>query len=149
MQNVKQVDSISCQKIHKGIIFPPGRPIVIANGSPTEKISQLVAHFLQIPSTHNLSYVKDATHFLQKIKELENIPHDSILVTFDVTALYTNIPNKEGIEAAKFALNSSRPGRVKPSNKNLIQLLEFVLTKTNFQFNGDHFLQTGGTSMGT
>jgi hypothetical protein len=136
-------------KIHKGIIPPPGRPIVSANGSPTEKISQLVDHFLQLPSTQNPSYVKDTTHFLQKIGNLGNIPKDSLLVTFDVTALYTNIPNKEGIEAVKIALNSSRPGRVKPSNENLIQLLEFVLTKNNFQFNGEHYLQTGGTSMGT
>ena len=32
-------------KIHKGITPPPGRPIVAANGSPTEKISQLVDHY--------------------------------------------------------------------------------------------------------
>ena len=40
-------------KIHKGILPPPGRPIVSANGCPTEKISNIVEHFLNTPSTLN------------------------------------------------------------------------------------------------
>ena len=52
-------------KIHKGITPPPGRPICSANGSPTEKISQLVDHFLNPPTTQQKSYVKDTTNFLQ------------------------------------------------------------------------------------
>ena len=48
------------------------------------------------------------------------------------------------------ALQEFRPNPlIKLSNDLLIQLLEFVLTKNNFQFNGDHYLQIGGTSMGT
>jgi hypothetical protein len=38
-------------KIHKGITPPPGRPIVAAIGSPTEKISKFVDHFLNPPTT--------------------------------------------------------------------------------------------------
>ena len=50
----------------------------------------------------------------------------------------------------KETLHDCRPNpQVKPSNDPLIQLLEFVLTKTNFKFNGEHYLQVGGTSMGT
>jgi hypothetical protein len=50
-------------KIHKGIYPPPGRPIVSANGCPTEKISKLVDHFLNPASTSHKSYVKDTAHF--------------------------------------------------------------------------------------
>jgi hypothetical protein len=71
------------------------------------------------------------------------------LVTFDVTSLYTNIPNKEGIAAANELLQKCRSRQFKPSNNSVIKLLEMVLTKNNFQFNGKHFLQVGGTSMGT
>ena len=50
----------------------------------------------------------------------------------------------------KEALGKFRPNAmVKPSNDSLVQLMEFVLTKNNFHFNGDHYLQVSGTSMGT
>ena len=38
---------------------------------------------------------------------------------------------------------------VKPINLSLVQLMEFVLTKNNFQLNCTHYLQIVGTSMGT
>ena len=137
-------------KIHKGVIPPPGRPIISGNGSPTEKISQLVDHFLNHPCTMIKSYVKDTTHFLQLMSKLDNIPQNSYIVSLDVTSLYTNIPNKIGIYAAKKTLASYRPFiGLKPSNQSLIKLLEFVLTKNNFQFDGQHYLQILGTCMGT
>ena len=137
-------------KIHKGVIPPPGRPIMSANGCPTEKISEFVDHFLKESSTKHKSYVKDTTHFLQKLQELGPLPPNSILATFDVTSLYTNIPNIEGIRAVKHALNQSRPEfGLRPSNKSLIKLTEFVLTKNNFKFNGEHYIQIAGSTMGS
>lgn len=138
-------------KIHKGIIPPPGRPIVSANGCPTEKISQLVDHFLTPPTTtHIKSYVRDTTDFIRKLEQLGELPPNCQLVTMDVTSLYTNIPNNEGLRAAMKLLTIYRPQQdVKPSNINLVKLLEMVLTKNNFQFNGEHYLQIGGTAMGT
>ena len=52
------------------------------------------------------SYIKDTTDFINKTKDLD-LPDDSILVTMDVSALYTNIPNDEGIEAVKNSLKES------------------------------------------
>ena len=63
-------------KIHKAITRPMGRPIVSANGCPTEKISNFVDHFLNPPSTHNKSYVKDTTHFLKIIRDTGVVPPD-------------------------------------------------------------------------
>ena len=51
-------------KIHKGIKPPPGRPVVAANGAPTEKISQFVDHFVNPFCPKIRSFVKDTTHFL-------------------------------------------------------------------------------------
>ena len=137
-------------KIHKGVTPPPGRPICSANGSPTEKISQLVDHFLNPPTTKLKSYVKDTTHFLKIIKEFGPLPPNCFLVTLDVTSLYTNIPNDEGLQAAKETLEANRPDpKLFPSNKSLFRLLDFVLTMNNFKFNGKHYLQKGGTAMGT
>ena len=43
------------------------------------------------------SYIKDTKDFLQKLPH--EIPNDSILVSFDVESLYSNIPHDLGLEA--------------------------------------------------
>jgi hypothetical protein len=140
-------------KIHKNKTPVPGRPIVSANNCPTERISQLVDHFLQPLVGSTKSYVKDTTDFLHKISMIHNLPQDSILCTVDVTSLYTNIPNEEGISACRKFLNSYRAQNnqqgTKPHTESLMKCLQYVLTKNNFDFNGKHYLQVGGTAMGT
>ncbi len=42
-----------------------------------------------------------------------------------------------------------RKGNVKPSNKSVLELLRLVLTRNNFEFNGEHYKQLKGTAMGT
>ena len=137
-------------KIHKGINPPPGRPIISANGCPTEKISEFVDHFLNPTLKHLRSFVKDTTHFLKLIYDLGQLPPNCTLVTMDVSSLYTNIPIEEGINTARNALMRYRSTpNIKPTNESLITLLSLVLKKNNFQFNGCNYLQTGGTAMGT
>ena len=46
-------------------------------------------------------------------------------------------------------LNRIRPNARTPCNDSLIKLLTLVLGKNNFDFNEKHYLQTGGTAMGT
>ena len=67
----------------------------------------------------------------------------------DVSSLYTNIPNDDGLRASLLALNQHRRGAVKPTNLSLIKLLKIVLKRNNFQFNRNNFLQIGGTAIGT
>ena len=84
-------------KIHKQ--GHPGRPIVTSNDLPTERISQFVDHFLK-PLVHkNPSFIKDTTHFLDKLNELGRIPCNAIFVMLDVSSVYTNIPHNEVIDA--------------------------------------------------
>ena len=80
-------------KIHKQ--GNPGRPIISSNGHPTERISQFVDFHLK-PLVQMLpSYIKDTTHFLLQLQNLGPLPDNAILVTLDVSSLYTNIPQKE------------------------------------------------------
>jgi len=67
----------------------------------------------------------------------------------DVSSLYTNIPNEEGIIACSRSLDAKRSDDSKPTNKSLVELLRLVLYKNNFEFNKKHYLQVGGTAMGT
>ena len=45
------------------------------------------------------SYVKDTSYFITKIHNLKGNSSECILVTLDVTSLYSNIPNDDGIKA--------------------------------------------------
>ncbi|XP_072042799.1 uncharacterized protein [Amphiura filiformis] len=133
-------------KIHKPV--NPGRPIVSGNGSPTENISLYVDHFIKPLVSQTPSYIHDTPDFLRKLEATKDqIPSTAITGTCDVTSLYTNIPFSEGISATCEAL--SRSGHTSPPIDDLKALMNHVLTKNNFTFMGDHYLQVFGTSMGT
>ena len=137
-------------KIHKSLTNPPGRPIISGNDSPTEKISHMLDVILQPFVPKIRSYVKDTTDFIQQLSKLKVDPNlDIILVTLDVTSLYTNIPHDGGLQAIKNLLQRARPSSYKPSNGNILKLLEMVLKMNNFQFNDKNYLQINGTAMGT
>ena len=86
---------------------------------------------------------------MNKIKGKSFDNPDYIIGSLDVSSLYTNITNDEGIETAREVLDRNRGKTAKPSTNSLIDLLRIVLTMNNFQFNGENFLQIGGTAMGT
>ena len=93
-------------KIHKSRQTPSGRPIVSANDYPTERISEYASNILN-PLVFKLpSFIKDTTHFLNKLSSLGNLPNNSLLVSLDVSSLYTNIPHSEGIQAARNTLTN-------------------------------------------
>ena len=138
-------------KIHKNKTPVPGRPIVSANGCPTGKISALVDIFLRPHLPKTRSYLKDTTDFIQALNDLPILSKDAILCTLDVTSLYTNIPNLDGKQAAaRFLIKHRQYGTgPEPSNTSLCRMLDMVLTMNNFRFDGNHYLQTAGTAMGT
>ena len=132
-------------KIHKA--GNPGRPIVSANGHPTEKISEFVDLHLQSHVQTLPLYLQDTTDFLKKQEALGPIPSDALLMSMDVTSLYTNIPHSDGIKAYKEAWDERD---IKdPPTQTLVKLLTLVLKCNNFEFNGQHYLQVQGTAMGT
>ena len=133
-------------KIHKNKDNPPGRPIVSASSHPTECISEFVDYQLNPLVPKLPSYIKDTTHFLQKLDSLPELP-DSCLVTLDVSSLYTNIPLKEGIHTCRKALESGTNTRLK--TESICDLIRMILTMNNFEFENNHYLQMHGTAMGT
>ena len=101
--------------------------------------------FFFLPKTK--SYVRDTQHFISRLKALGKIPEGAILVTLDVSSLYTNIPNHEGLLAVAAHLRQDRTKD--PITPYILQLLKLVLHSMNFTFNDQHYLQIGGTAMGT
>lgn len=125
--------------------IPSGRPIVSDCNSETYQTAEFIDYYLNPLSTKHKSYIKDTYDFIEKVKNI-NLPEKAFLFTIDVESLYTNIDTKEGIEAVKNIFRSNP--NVKRPEKELLQLLEINLTKNDFEFNGEYFLQVKGTSMG-
>ena len=54
------------------------------------------------------SYIKDATDFMNELSRFDNLPDNTILVTLDVTALYSSIPIMTVLVLAKNILIEER-----------------------------------------
>ena len=136
-------------KAHQAPQTPPERPIISCSGSMTEYIGKFVEHHLKDVANSHESFLQDTPDFLRKIEELnedEVVKDGDILVTIDVTGLYTNIPIDQGLIAAKKALDG-RADQSIPTDF-IISLLEVILKFNVFEFNKELFIQVIGTAMG-
>ena len=73
----------------------PRRPVILSRGKPTENVSELLDHRLQPKMEEGKSYTKDTADFLDKLKDLSELPEGAILVTANVARLYPSIPHAE------------------------------------------------------
>ena len=97
--------------------------------------------------TVNNNTKRDTAHFLNKLNNIGQLPNGVLLVTLDVTSLYTNIPHKDGIQASSDFLERRTNPTIKTTR--LCDLIELILTNNTFTFNGQHCRQMNGTAMGT
>ena len=97
------------------------------------------------------SYIWDNKNSFQLLESLPPLPENTILVTADVTSLYTNIPREEGIESVlhymKLHADTLPPGTSNPHTIGILH--ETILKNNNFSFMHKHFLQLVGTAMET
>ena len=84
-------------KIHKPDC--PLRPIFSRCDGTTDHLSAYITHFIQPLASNLPSHIKDTKRFLNLIEKLPPFPPNALLVTADVTSLYTNISHEEGITA--------------------------------------------------
>ena len=82
-------------KIHK--TNNPGRSVVSSVNSHTEKISAYVDDYLRPLAERLPSYIRDTTEFIKRLRALGKLPRNCLLVTLDVSSLYTNINTDEGL----------------------------------------------------
>ena len=118
-------------KIHKLTLV--GRPIIAGCSGPTERISAFVDHLIQ-PIPQQASYLKDTTDFINFI-EMIKLPNSAILVSMDVTSLYTNIPQREGREGITtvcHAYEEFHQGNPPVPTKFLSEMLSLILQENSF-----------------
>lgn len=126
--------------------MPPGRPIVSDTNSESYRISQYIDHFLKPLACKHPSYLQNTYDFVNKI---QNVPvtKDTIIVTGDVTSLYTNMDITRTLKVVADKLNETYPlpGR---SDQDILNLLSITMNNNDFVMNGQHYLQICGTAMG-
>ena len=118
-------------KIHKPT--PVGRPIISGCDGPTERISAFVDRLIQPIAQKQDSYLKDTTDFLNFI-ESTKLPKNTVLVSMDVTSLYTNIPQEEGVTTVCHAYEDFYGDKAPIPTKYLREMLYHILTENSFQF---------------
>ena len=124
------------------------RPIVAGPNCPTRRLSNLVDKLLKPFLMHIKSYIKDNLDFLAKCSRENKC--DTILTTFDVVGLYSNIPHEYGLEAIEFWLNIF-PESLHPRfpKEFILESVKFILENNNLKFDNEYFNQIKGTAMGT
>ena len=134
-------------KIRKRLINAPGRSVILNCGTPTEKASEFLDHHLQPIMKSGMSYIKDTSDFLSKLKNLKKVPNNAILATADVVGLYPNVQHNEGLEVLKKQLDNFYEKSI--PTEDLVKMTEFVLKNNYFVFNSNMKHQIAGTAIGT
>lgn len=155
-QNIRPGRLYLLPKVHKmrenDKTFPKGRPIISQIGSPTERISHYVDYFLLPIVQSQKTYIKDTKDFINKIESIKP-PKNCLLVTYDVTSMYTNMTFNELSTAVEEALSnfdcSMHSDIPCPETADLMFLLKCILENTIFEFNGKYYKQTIGCPMGS
>ena len=124
------------------------RPIVAGPSCHTHRLSNLIDILLRPYTEHVTSYLRDTTDFLNNLPD--TIPKDTILTSFDIEALYSNIPHKLGLEAIKYWIEKY-PNTLNSrfSKEFILDGIKFILENNIFCFNDTFYKQEKGTAMGT
>ena len=77
-------------------------PIVSACGTATYNTAKFITKILQNYCGRTSPFIKDSTDFIKKIKHLSINPEEETLVSFNVSALFTNIPVPVALQAINF-----------------------------------------------
>ena len=136
-------------KPHTDGFAPPVRPIISGSGSILENIGQYLTFHLKDISNKHDTFIQDTPDFLRKAEKLNisgKLPENAIIVTMDVSALYTNIEKKECIDSVKSALEEESNPEIPIGF--VLRLLEVLLENNIFTFNNNLYKQIIGVAMG-
>ena len=135
-------------KVHKDGV--PMRPIVSCIGSPTYRLAKDLARILTPLSGQTTYTVMNSTKFVERLQEARIGPED-LLVSFDVTSLFTQVPIDEALEVvrARLTKDPTLMDRTCIPVPQLVELIELCLRSTYFQFQNNFFEQIDGTPMGS
>ena len=113
--------------IHKRLSNVPERPVISNCETPSEKFSEFLDHHLQPVMKGRKSYKKDTADFVNKLKDLDQIPEGSIIITAGMVGLYPSIPHTEGLEVLRKQYGKFLHNKV--PTEDIIKMADFALKK--------------------
>nr|VZH96101.1 unnamed protein product [Spirometra erinaceieuropaei] len=133
-------------KIHKANV--PLRPIVALKGSPTYNLAKWMYSKLKFLQGNSTSSVRSASQFLIDLRG-RRIQSDEIMVSFDVTSIFTSIPPNLAREVLRKILEEAYDETQNALKiEHLMKLFEFC-QQTFFILAGETYEQIKGTPMGS
>lgn len=125
----------------------PIRPVVAYNNSPTYNIAKWLNSYLKNTIDVEFKYtIKNSIELANKIKEVK-IPPNSLLVSLDVTNLFTNVPLEETKTIVRQKLIDSNLSHNIISE--IMSLLTVCLEQNFFIFDKVTYYQPDGLAMGS
>ncbi|XP_055546043.1 uncharacterized protein LOC129730608 [Wyeomyia smithii] len=130
-------------KVHKPNM--PLRPVVSNIGAPSYMLSKYVGQIIQASIKSDFN-IKDSFSFCSYINSIR-LPEDYVLVSFDVTSLFTSIPT--------YMIPGIIINRWQDIKQNtdinldlFLEIIDFCLNGSYFSYKGKFFRQIHGTAMG-
>ena len=126
------------------------RPIVSCIRSPSYQLSSHIASLISPLAGKTDSYVRNSRHFVEVMRNLR-VEEDEVLVSFDVSSLFTNVPVDKAVLVIRDMLQNDRTlsDRTTLSPNRVAELVEVCLRSTYYSHEGTFYEQREGAAMGS
>ena len=125
----------------------PLRPIVSCIGAPSYKFSKYIASVISPLAGKTSSHVLNSKYFPGMMQEERVEEEEEVLVSFDVTLLFTNVPIDKTVDVIHRKLAAEEDDlvvRTPLPAERIAELLQLCLKSTYFSYNGEFYEQRQG-----
>ena len=134
-------------KIHKPQV--PLRPIVSCIGSPTYHLTKYITSLIPPLVGQTSSFIMNSQPFTKSITDIHLQPTE-VMVSFDVKALFTNVPTDEALQVIHCLLLEDEllGNRTELTADQVTHCLDLCIRTTYFMYGGEYYQQKDGAAMG-
>ncbi|EYC11702.1 hypothetical protein Y032_0050g2055 [Ancylostoma ceylanicum] len=125
------------------------RPIISCVGGPTDRISWFLNKIVSQLITKVPRHLSNTCEFIDQLRNA-NFDQNSVIESFDVTSLYTNVQNSEALQALSEMLDK-HAGTINTYGLSKVRIMTLVnecLKCNTFKWSGTYFSQIRGLAMG-
>ncbi len=105
---------------------------------------------IEVARSSTKGFLCNSAHFSELINQRQ-VRNNELMVSFDVSSLFTNVPDEEALDIVKDRLEADHSihDRTNLSITSLIDILNMCLKSTYFLYNNKFYQQSQGAAMGS